>query len=47
MRDDKKYRLKIDESLYQINVRPPYIQGEVRKLAQEKAREEERKEHPK
>lgn len=36
MRDDKKYKQRIDEVLHQIN-------GEVKKVAQEKAKEEERK----
>ena len=41
--DDKKYKQKIDETLHQINVLVYLRQNEVRKLAQEKAREEERK----
>lgn len=47
MRDDKKYKQKIDDTLHQINVNYFNTQNEVRKLAQEKAREEQRKEHPK
>lgn len=43
LRDDKKYKQKIDETLHQINVLVYLRQNEVRKLAQEKAREEERK----
>ena len=43
LRDDKKYKQKIDETLHQINVLAYLRQNEVRKLAQEKAREEERK----
>lgn len=40
VRDDKKYRQKIDDTLRLIN-------AEVKKVAMEKMREEERKEHPK
>jgi hypothetical protein len=38
MRDDKKYRQKIDETLQHINVTHSLYKGEVRKLAHDKAR---------
>lgn len=46
LRDDKKYKQKIDETLSKINVFRKIIKVEVKKVAAEKMREEERKEHP-
>lgn len=39
LRDDHKYKQKIDETLHQINVSVYIRQNEVKRLAQEKARE--------
>lgn len=39
IRDDKKYKQRIEDTLRQVN-------AEVKKLAVEKMREQERKEHP-
>lgn len=46
LRDDKKYKQKIEDTLKQINVTYSPSQVEVKRVAIEKMREEERKEHP-
>ena len=45
-RDDKKYKQRIEDTLKQVNVCNYLMQTEVKKIAVERMREEERKEHP-